>query len=107
MPFKLPILLYAALLACVTAQADADTRCDSTMATSIHAAQLIVDSIRVDKPGLARVYAADGSEFTAGQALWMKGQMTDIEKACANGNQSSAAERLTAIQDVVAAHRRR
>jgi drug/metabolite transporter superfamily protein YnfA len=96
-------------LAGVTVGADmarADERCDSMMAASIHDARFLVDSIRVDKPGLARVYAADGSEFTAGQALWMKGQMREIERACANGDQAGAAQRLAAIQALVTAHSR-
>jgi hypothetical protein len=93
----------------MTARADiarADDRCDSTTAASIHSTQLLVDSIRVDKPGLARVYASDGSEFTAGQALWMKGQMRQIEVACANSDQVGAARRLAAIQGLVMAHSR-
>jgi hypothetical protein len=105
MPSKFQILMYAALLSCLTARAD--IRCDSSMTASIHFTQLLVGSIRVDKPGLARVYAADGSEFTGGQALWMQGQMLSIEKACAGGDPGSAAERLAQVQALIAAHTRR
>lgn len=77
------------------------------MTASIHRTQLLVGSIRVDKPGLARVYAADGSEFTGGQALWMQGQMLRIEKACAGGDPGSADERLAQVQALIAAHTRR
>ena len=109
MVLKLQTLLWASSLVCMTVQVDvarADNRCDATTTASIHHTQSLVDSIRVDKPGLARVYAADGSEFTAGQALWMKGQMREIEQACANSDQAVAAQRLAAIQDLLTAHSR-
>jgi len=102
---KFQILMYAALLTCATARAD--IRCDPSMTASIHATQLLVGSIRVDKPGLARVYAADGSEFTGGQALWMRGQMLSVEKACASGDPGTAAERLAQVRALIAAHTRR
>lgn len=102
---KFQILLYAALLTGATARAD--IRCDSSMTASIHATQLLVGSIRVDKPGLARVYATEGSEFTGGQALWMQGQLLSIAKACASGDPGNAAERLAQVQALIAAHSRR
>ena len=105
---KLQNFLYAASFAAITAGAAiarADSPCDSTMNARVRQTQLLVDSIRVDKPGLARVYASDGSEFTAGQALWMKGQMRQIEEACAAGDPTSAVHRLTAIQNLLTAHR--
>jgi hypothetical protein len=38
--------------------------------------------VRPEKPGQARVYASDGSEFTAGQSQWMHGQVNRIGRAC-------------------------
>ena len=101
---KLQFFLYASLLASATAQADIP--CDSTLSASIHQTQRVVDSIRVDKPGLARVYAANGSEFTAGQALWMKARMREVEATCARGADDTAAQRLAPIQALLTAHSR-
>jgi len=98
------IIVGSALLMQQGARADND--CDLGMSGSIHRTQLLVESIRVDKPGLARVYASDGAEFTAGQALWMKGQLLEIEQACASGDRAGAAQRLAAIQALVTAHSR-
>jgi hypothetical protein len=109
MRVRLRISLYAALLLSVMTRADiarADSHCDPTTAASIHQMQFLVDSIRIDKPGAARVYTADHSEFTAGQALWMKGQMLEIERACATGDQADATRRLAAIQALVTTHSR-
>lgn len=49
--------------------ARADGNCDVSSITRLKALQHLADSVRVDKPGLARVYADDGTEFTAGQAF--------------------------------------
>jgi hypothetical protein len=66
----------------------------------------IVDVLRPDKPGQMRVFAADGSEFTAGQVMWMKGQLRLAEQACARGDQADATRLLTEVRDLVEAHRR-
>ena len=66
----------------------------------------IVDVLRPDKPGQMRVFAADGSEFTAGQVMWMKGQLRRVEHACARGDQADAARLLTEVRALVEAHRR-
>jgi hypothetical protein len=73
-----------------------------------HCAQL-VDSLRPEKSGQARVFASDGSEFTAGQALWMQGQMRKIERMCSLGTsqgQAEASAALTAVQDLLRSHQR-
>jgi hypothetical protein len=81
--------------------ARADGNCDVTLTAKLHAVQRLADSLRVDKPGLARVYAQDGTEFTAGEALWMKGQLREIEAACARANRADAAQRLDAVELLV------
>jgi hypothetical protein len=60
--------------------------------------------VRIDKPGLARVYAEDWTEFTAGQASWIKGQVQ--EAACARGQAADAGRRLDAVSRLVDARRR-
>ena len=109
MPSKVQILGFAVVLGCLTAGpevARADKGCEPALTSSIRDTQALAYSIRVDKPGLARVYAADGSEFTAGQAHWMKGQMQRVDKACARGDLSDAEQRLASVQALLAAHKR-
>jgi hypothetical protein len=53
-----------------------------------------------------RVSASDGSEFTAGQALWMKGQLRSVLQACVQGDEVSAASSLHGVTDLLNAHHR-
>jgi hypothetical protein len=78
--------------------------CDPGFTNSLNATQHFVDSIRADKPGLARVYASNATEFTAGQALWMKGELREINDICARGQQAEAAERLASVRRLIDAH---
>ena len=78
--------------------------CDAALTASLDQAQRLADSLRLDKPALARVFAADGSEFTAAQALWLKGQLREVRRACALSQQPSAAARLATVQDLIKAH---
>jgi hypothetical protein len=66
----------------------------------------IVDSLRPDKAGQARVFALDGSEVTAGQARWMQGQLHKVEEACVHGDQLRAAQLLAAVQELLKSHHR-
>ena len=87
------------LLVCPTAHAHGG--CDPGLSAELATLQRFAHSVPVDKPGLARVYAADGTEFTAGQALWMKGQVREVEAACARGDRADAAQRLDAVSALV------
>jgi hypothetical protein len=87
-----------------SAAARADLACDAATANELRALERFADSVRVDKPGLARVYAQDGIEFTAGEALWMKGQLRGAETACARGDPSGAGQRLQAVESLIQAH---
>ena len=49
--------------------------CSPIFTKEYASAERIVDSLRPDKPGQMRVYAYDGSEYSAGESLWMKGQL--------------------------------
>jgi hypothetical protein len=84
----------------------ADGGCDANTATRLAALQHLADSVRVDKPGLARVYAEDGTELTGGQASWIKGQLREAEAACIRGEPADAARRLDAVSNLVDARRR-
>jgi hypothetical protein len=80
--------------------------CDDKFLSSLHECERLVGSLRPDKMGQMRVYASDGSEFTAGQAMWMKAQLKRIADDCAGGNSADAAQRLTEVQGLLSEHHR-
>ena len=80
--------------------------CDDKFLNSLHECERIVGSLRPDKVGQQRVYASDGSEFTGGQAQWMKGQLKRIAEDCAGGNATDAAQRLSEVQELLSKHHR-
>jgi hypothetical protein len=91
---------------CLVPAAQAATGCDVTLTGQYKQYAKIVEQLRADKPGQMRVFAADGSEFTAGQARWMQGQLRDVEQACASGDQATAQRRLNAVGRLLKAHER-
>ena len=88
----------AAYLAAAAAYADGG--CDERTMTQYRDCVRLVDSLRPDKFGQARVFASDGSEFTAGQSLWMKGQLRKVARLCAHGTQAEQAEAVAVLADV-------
>lgn len=84
----------------------ANEPCQAEFTHKWHECAHIVDLLRPEKAGQERVFAADGSEFTAGQVMWMKGQMKRIAQACARSDQADATRLLTGVQDLVKSHRR-
>ena len=80
--------------------------CSSALTEQLVSAERIVDSLRPDKSGQMRVFASDGSEFTAGQALWMKGQLRSVLQACVQGDEVSAASSLHGVTDLLRTHHR-
>jgi len=107
-PLKESLLLQVRLVLAVAitaaSAAGADTGCDPLFTRAFHECLRLVDSLQPDKAGRARVYAADGAEFTAAQAEWMRGQLREIATACARGNQAQAARRLGAVQELIRGH---
>ena len=70
----------------------------------------LVDSLRPEKAGQMRVFAADGSEFNAGQVQWMKAQLREVDKLCLRGTSEDEARADKLLQDVrelLESHRRR
>jgi hypothetical protein len=98
------------LLLCITSLAPsayaAGSECDDTLTTSLHQCERIVGSLRAEKAGQMRVFAFDGSEFTAGQAQWMKGQLRLVAKACDHGDTAEAGRRLAEVQQLISEHHR-
>src|ERR1039458_6816779 len=76
---KLFVLSSVALMLASTAYAAGAAGCDDSLTTSLQECQRIVGSLRADKAGQMRVFASDGSEFTAGQAQWMWAEVPTSE----------------------------
>lgn len=89
-----------------TAYADVSDHCDQKTKTSLQECQRIVGSLRADKAGQMRVFASDGSEFTAGQAAWMKSQLKRVAEDCASGDVADATHRLSDVQELLKEHHR-
>jgi hypothetical protein len=80
--------------------------CDDKLLSSLHECERLVGSLRPDKIGQMRVFASDGSEFTAGQAQWMKSQLKLIAADCTGGDSADAVRRLNEVQELLNEHRR-
>src|SRR6266436_10408902 len=98
--------LSCIVLACAVSLSYAAERCDAAFTEQYHDCVRIVDSLRPDKGGQARVFAVDGSEFTAGQARWLQGQLHKVAQACARGDQAQAAQLLAEAQELLKSHHR-
>lgn len=97
------MLLGAATLLVTTTYA-VGSECDDKLTASLHDCQRIVGSLRPDKAGQMRVFASDGSEFTAGQAQWMSAQLKQVAKDCDHGNVDEASRRLADVQQLLSEH---
>jgi hypothetical protein len=99
------MMLAANMMLCLGAQGlRASEGCDPGVSQEYRECLRIADSLRPDKPGEARVFAADGSEFTAGQAQWMKGRLRLVAEACAHGDQAEAQRLLQEVQRLIQGH---
>ena len=96
------VALSAALLFSVRAISGAT--CNAPLLRSLAGAQYVVNSLHPDKPGQMRVGAVDGSEYTAGQAQWLKGQLHAVTADCQRGDSGSAAARFADVEAMLQAH---
>jgi len=107
---KLSRVLFSSAALCLAfSMAYAEGACDKTSKEYRDCVRL-VDSLRPDKAGQMRVFAADGSEFNGGQVMWMKGQLRKFDRLCASGapgDQAEAAKVLAGVQELLESHRRR
>jgi hypothetical protein len=78
--------------------------CDASFTLQYHDRARLVDSLRPDKGGQARVFALDGSEFTAGQARWMLRTVAQGRGGCVRGDQVRAAQLLAEVQELLKSH---
>ena len=99
-------ILVPVVVACIGSPVLHASECRSEWARKWLDCAHLVDMLRPDKPGQARVFASDGSEFTAGQVMWMKGQLRLAERACARGDRTDATRLLTGVLDLVKSHQR-
>ncbi len=100
------VTLATATLMATSAYGAANAACDDNFTAALHESQHIVGSLHPDKATQMRVFAADGSEFTAGQAMWLKRQVRLITEACASGQFDEASRRLGEVQKVISEHHR-
>jgi hypothetical protein len=89
---------------CLMTSTLAHADCSPMLSKQYANAQWIVDSLRPDKPGQVRVFASDGSEYTAGQALWMKGQLRSVLQSCTQGDETTAERALHGVTDLLNSH---
>lgn len=81
--------------------------CNPVLARQYADADRVVDSLRPDKPAQMRVSAHDGSEYTAGEALWMKAKLRSALRACVRGDDASAASTLNDVTGLLNSHHRK
>jgi hypothetical protein len=84
--------------------ANAGTGCEPAVTAPLQDAARLVGSMRSDKPGQARVFAADGAEYTAGAARWMRSELDIASRACARGDNATAIRHLDAVRNLLQAH---
>jgi hypothetical protein len=99
---KATIVVIAYLMASTAAHGN----CSAVLTQQYASAESIVGSLRPDKPAQMRVFARDGSEYTAGEALWMKGQLRSFVRTCARGDDTAAASTLHGVTELLNSHQR-
>ena len=101
-------MLAPVVLAWVTTTAHAGA-CDRNEPQYLDSVRL-VDSLRPDKAGQMRVFAADGSEYNAGQVQWMKARLRKWDELCTRGSPADevrAAKLLQDVRELLDSHKRR
>jgi hypothetical protein len=92
------------VLSLAALEANAGTGCDAGLTVPLQGALRLVRSMHGDKPGQARVFAADGQEFTAGTARWMSAELEIARRACARGDSATASVHVDAVRNLLQAH---
>ena len=96
------ILAGALTLAMATPQAIAG--CSRELAASFVSAERLVSYLRPETAGVASVFAYDGSEYTAGEALWMKAKLRTVMEECGRNDEAHALPPLQEVLSLVRAH---
>jgi hypothetical protein len=90
---------------CLLASPLTHASCSAALGEQLASAERTANSLRPDKPGQMRVFSSDGSEFTAGQALWIKGQLRSIAQFCAKGDEAAATSSLHEVSSLLNARK--
>jgi hypothetical protein len=99
------ILTSVAMLLCAY-RTDAHAGCSRALTASFVSAERLVDSLRPEKAGIARVFAFDGSEYTAGEAIWMKGKLRAVLADCLHNDEARAFPDLEEVLRLMRSHHR-
>ena len=75
--------------------------CDAAFTRSYAPYAHAVDSLRPDKPGALRVFDSNGASYSAAQALWMKGQVRAIDRACVREDILEASRRFDSLRTLI------
>ena len=95
------MMRHATMLAALVAATPLHAACSRPVNGSLIGAERMVGSLRPEKGGQARVFAYDGTEFTAGEALWMKGRLRLAAAACARSDDVGARPYLKQVLDLL------
>jgi hypothetical protein len=82
--------------------------CDVILMQQYRDCVRVVESLRPSKSVRARMFAYDGSEYSATQASWMKSQLREFGRLCASGlvgDRVQAVGALHAVQELIRSHR--
>jgi hypothetical protein len=96
--------LFIGVLALGAVPRHARAGCSREVAASFVSAERLVDSLRPEKAGVARVFAYDGSVYTAGEALWMKGKLRTVLSECSHNDEAHALPDLEEVLSLLRSH---
>jgi hypothetical protein len=93
--------MFATTLAAVGFNAMAAAQCEPPVAATLRTAAQKVAALHLDKPGQARVFAADGSQYTAAAVLRMTAELRHAERACSRGDAAEASKHLDDLRELL------
>jgi hypothetical protein len=103
---QIPFVCAVASIYLLASAPLAQASCSASFAKQFASAERTANSLRPDKPGQMRVFSADGSEFTAGQVLWIMGQLRSIERDCVRGDEAAAVSSLSGVNALLSTRKR-
>jgi hypothetical protein len=93
--------VVAATLSALGFQSIAAAQCAPPVQASLDSVARRVLALRLDKPAQARVFAADGSEYTAAAVHLMHTALRHAETACERGDALEAGRQLEDLGDLL------
>jgi len=77
---------------------------ESTLAKSLREMEHVANSLHMDKPAQARVFAFDGTEYTSAEALWIKAHVRAARRALAGNDMKDAIHELDLVTATLRSH---